>query len=68
MQKSMEVLEREGGGGLSDDFSEVGSGLIFETQQVWGFRALQKAESLSSCCQNEKGADNVSHDNREEDC
>lgn len=51
MQKSMEVLEREGGGGLSDDFSEVVEYLIFQDSRCGGSGPCREQRVLNSCCQ-----------------
>lgn len=64
----MDVLAREGGGVLSDDFTEVVVSHL-PRHKVWGFRALQRAESFEQLLlRTGKGADTCPRDSREEDC
>ena len=50
MQKSVEVLEREGGGGLSDDSSEVVEYLIFQDSRCGSSGPCREQRVLNSCC------------------
>lgn len=50
MQKSVDVLEREGGGVLSDDFTEVVEYLIFQDSRCGGSGPCREQRVLNSCC------------------